>query len=495
MTRDLRSGLLTAALVALVVLAWALAAPSTIGGPVTYVTTYGTSMQPWFQTGDLALVRASDEYRVGQVVAYRSEALDTVVLHRIIGRDGDRYVFKGDNNDFIDPTHPRRDELIGSLWLRVPHGGRALSSIRSPAASAAIAGGLALLLLGSTQRRRRRRRRRTEPHRPMTRHHHHTVLIAAAVAAAACLALGLAAFTRPATKRVVADTAYTERVGFAYSAPVSAAALPVYPAGMVRTGDPIFLALVPRLRVSLGYTVATKAAQELSGTRDVVARVSSAAGWSRTIRLARRRPFTGDRADAYVTLRIAALRRLTARVEALTGTPPGGTYTVEVIPRVQLRGTLAGRPVKSSYRPALTFQLDSLQLRATGKLEATRTGKVTGTRSAANTLSLRGREMPVSTARAIALAGLFLAWLTVLLASWQSRRRAGDPAAHIQSRYGHLIVPIAGFTANPRRPPIDVTSMDALAQLAERSERLILHHQGTDSYLVDDEGTLYRYAA
>jgi hypothetical protein len=32
-------------------------------------------------------------------------------------------------------------------------------------------------------------------------------------------------------------------------------------------------------------------------------------------------------------------------------------------------------------------------------------------------------------------------------------------------------------------------------RLAERRERVILHHQadGRDSYLVDDEGILYRY--
>jgi hypothetical protein len=53
----------------------------------------------------------------------------------------------------------------------------------------------------------------------------------------------------------------------------------------------------------------------------------------------------------------------------------------------------------------------------------------------------------------------------------------------------------AGTAYNPARPPIDVTTIEALVQLAERSERLILHHQhdGVDTYLVDDEGTLYRY--
>ena len=75
-------------------------------------------------------------------------------------------------------------------------------------------------------------------------------------------------------------------------------------------------------------------------------------------------------------------------------------------------------------------------------------------------------------------------------------RNPYDPTENVQ-RYRHLIVPIAAPAYDPARPPIDVTSIGALAQLAERSERLILHHQadGVDTYLVDDEGTLYRYQA
>ncbi len=47
------------------------------------------------------------------------------------------------------------------------------------------------------------------------------------------------------------------------------------------------------------------------------------------------------------------------------------------------------------------------------------------------------------------------------------------------------------------RPPIDVTNIKALVQLAECSERLILHHhdESADTYLVEDEGTVYRYRA
>jgi hypothetical protein len=207
------------------------------------------------------------------------------------------------------------------------------------------------------------------------------------------------------------------------------------------------------------------------------------------------KPFTGDRAAAAGTLDLAALRELTARVEALTGTGSGSAYTVDVVTRIHLTGTLAGRPLQSSYGPALSFQMDSLQLRPSTKLEASRSEKVTGSASAANTLTLRGRELSVAAARMIALVGLLLSGLAALAAWWWARRLTGDPTAQIQARYGGRIVPIAGFATDPGRPPIDVTSIDALAQLAERAERLILHHQGSGSYLVDDEGTLYRWVA
>ena len=108
MTRPphLRSWLLSATLVVLAVAAWLVLAPTQIGGETSYVTTSGISMAPRFHSGDLAVVRPAENYKVGDIVAYRSTMLRTVVLHRIIAVKGDRYVFKGDNNDFVDPTRP-----------------------------------------------------------------------------------------------------------------------------------------------------------------------------------------------------------------------------------------------------------------------------------------------------------------------------------------------------------------------------------------------------
>ncbi len=120
-------------------------------------------MQPRFHSGDLAIVRPEATYRVGQIVAYHSTLLHVTVLHRIIRRDGNRYVFKGDNNDFIDPTHPTHAELLGALWLLVPHGGRVLKLLHSPVGAAILCGALGLLLVLGRRERQRRHRRRAGP--------------------------------------------------------------------------------------------------------------------------------------------------------------------------------------------------------------------------------------------------------------------------------------------------------------------------------------------
>ncbi|MEY2441430.1 MAG: hypothetical protein QOJ46_856, partial [bacterium] len=164
MTRShkLRSRLVAAALLLLATAAFAALAPTTIGGSASYVTTRGISMAPRFHTGDMAVIRRAGTYRVGDVVAYHSTTLRTVVMHRIIARSGGRYVFKGDNNDFVDPDRPDRGELIGKLWLRVPHAGGVSDTLHTPAITALLsATAFALLLfLGRGRRHRRRDRRR-----------------------------------------------------------------------------------------------------------------------------------------------------------------------------------------------------------------------------------------------------------------------------------------------------------------------------------------------
>ena len=150
------------ALVALVLAAAWLFLPTALGGGTTYVSTYGTSMEPGFSTGDLAVLRPADDYEVGDVVAYRSDGLATTVMHRIVERDGDRFVTQGDNNSFLDEEHPTADQVMGSLWFRVPQGGKALAALTSPTVLGVVSlaiGGVMWVLRRPGRRDRGRGRR------------------------------------------------------------------------------------------------------------------------------------------------------------------------------------------------------------------------------------------------------------------------------------------------------------------------------------------------
>jgi signal peptidase I len=152
------AGLVAAATLAI---GWLVFAPVAIGGPASYVVTDGTSMLPHFRANGLVLTRSEPTYHVGEVAAYHSHTLHAVVMHRIVGIDGDRYVFEGDNNDFRDSYRPTKSQIIGKEWLYVPHAGSALTFIRTPTTFAIVFGLLGIFGARAylpVQNKRRRRR-------------------------------------------------------------------------------------------------------------------------------------------------------------------------------------------------------------------------------------------------------------------------------------------------------------------------------------------------
>ncbi|HEU5363225.1 MAG TPA: signal peptidase I [Gaiellaceae bacterium] len=135
----------TALTAAALATAWWALAPPALDGHAAIAVVDGTSMLPHFRRGDLVLLRQADRYGPGDVVGYRSRLLHRVVLHRIVKVENGRYTFKGDNNSWLDPETPARNELIGRLWLRIPRVGAAGGVIRKPAVGAVLT---VLLVLG-----------------------------------------------------------------------------------------------------------------------------------------------------------------------------------------------------------------------------------------------------------------------------------------------------------------------------------------------------------
>lgn len=119
--------------------------PERWGGTMTYVITSGTSMQPGFVQGDLAVLRSSSDYRVGDVAAYDSSELKKIVMHRVIKETDEGYTFQGDNNDFIDPETVTEEQMLGELVIRVPGVGKYLTWFMKPINLAIVAAALFFL--------------------------------------------------------------------------------------------------------------------------------------------------------------------------------------------------------------------------------------------------------------------------------------------------------------------------------------------------------------
>jgi signal peptidase I len=515
----LRSCLLTGAVVLFAAAAWWYLAPIQVGGSTRYVVTSGTSMEPRFHAGDLALVRPAANYQVGEIVAYHSTLLHVTVLHRLIARHGNRYVFKGDNNSFIDPVYPTRSELLGKLWLRVPQGGRLVSWLHTPVVVAVLCAGLGLLLMwGVDEKRRRSGRRRTatgaagrrglapvniRDHGPALPTDLGALFIGSSVVAATCFVLGLLAFVHPAHRPNPVTTPYTQQVSFGYGARVPAGL--VYSDGVLRTGDPIFLSLVHQLGVGVDYRLSTAARHDVSGTEQVLLRLTGPTEWTRTIPLTPSRRFPGDHFSTQVTLDLPQLQALITRVGALTGAAGNGGYTIAVEPRISLTGTVAGRPINTSFKPALTFQLGAAQLipgsgstssgASQPNLAPSQSGSVATGATASSNLGVAGVALPVTALRWIAVIGFLLSAPVALLTFGLKRGQPFEETQRIQSKYGHLIVPIVATTEALSWAPYEVPDMKALVRLAESGDRLILHHRDEDgdTYLVNDESTVYRY--
>jgi signal peptidase I len=155
LTRVLKAGVLLLASVLL----WQVFGPLAIGGGASYVVTDGVSMLPHFRADGLVVTRAQKTYHVGEVVAYHNPQLGAVVMHRIVAMDGDRYVFKGDNNSFRDSYHARTSDVVGEEWLYIPQAGRYLRLARTPALFATVLGLIAFFAAAQAPSGRSRGRR------------------------------------------------------------------------------------------------------------------------------------------------------------------------------------------------------------------------------------------------------------------------------------------------------------------------------------------------
>jgi len=87
------------------------------------------SMEPELRVDDVIVVREADSYEVGDIVVYQKGS--TLIVHRIIAKDGETAVTQGDANNVADA--PIAIQAIkGKVTARIPGLGVAVKALKTP---------------------------------------------------------------------------------------------------------------------------------------------------------------------------------------------------------------------------------------------------------------------------------------------------------------------------------------------------------------------------
>ena len=507
-------------LVAVLVMAWVFLAPLPLEGKNSYLVTSGTSMLPDIERGDLVVTRRASVYRVGDVVAYREPRIGAV-LHRIVAIEGEHYVLQGDNNSFLDPYRPMDSEIMGKMAVHMPGVGTWLAKMRQPrnAAMLALAGGMVLAVpvgANKAQHSRARQRRGSGSHNQPTPSPSggggglipgpagQMVALVVGVVALVSLILAGLAYSTSTERRAYVPLSYEQRGEFSYSSEMSGT---VYAGGVATTGEPVYRKLTDEMAVRFDYALISDLPASVSGVYRMDAVISQEDGWTRSVQVVESTSFEGTDVSVQGVLQLDVVQAEIDSAREQTGldSQPLRSYTVSLVPAIEIDGTLGNVGIVETFAPGLDFVVEPLLVKVkagsgmgdeTNPFTAVATGTVSEFRSVTNHLALPGYQLPVETARGMAQAGLAVSVLGMLvLAVIVFSASTGDEPKRIRSRYGPLLVSLKGSDLGEIVRLIEVQSIDDLVRVAEREGRMVLHQESGSihQYFVQDADVTYRY--
>jgi signal peptidase I len=478
-------------------LVWLFFAPTRLGGQATYIMINGNSMEPGYHFGDLAILRSTDDYSVGDVAAYRDAQLQSLVIHRILSVNPDGYVFKGDHNYWVDEYHPARSEMIGKVWIHLPKVGLFFAWARTPINLAIIAGILGgIFMVTNLTGSARQGKTRQAPNR--TGSPAEGWVLAIGFLAFAFLILGIFSFARP-LKKPAAAIPYQHMGTFLYSAPGKTG---VYDTSTVSSGEPIFLKLTCVINIGYAYNLTAAQAENIGGTGQLVAKVvDEQSGWERTLPLGSAVQFSGLSYRSIASLDLCQVEALVASMEQATGFH-ASTYTLTLQAQTTVAGLLSGQNFADTFTPEIKFRFDSVHFylvagnAQSDPLKQTRAGAAASSALVANTFPILGLKPSVGAVRFVSGIGfsISLAILGFLGMTFYGRAPQGESKT-IALKYGSMVVDVYDRGVETVSPVIETTSMQDLAKIAERQNSMILHlvRNRIHYYLVQNNGTTYRY--
>jgi len=84
--------------------------------PVRLLIVKSNSMYPTLQIGDFILIKRNNDYKKGDIITYDYES-NYLVTHRIIEKNNNFFITKGDNNNSEDDKFIQLDNIKGKVIL------------------------------------------------------------------------------------------------------------------------------------------------------------------------------------------------------------------------------------------------------------------------------------------------------------------------------------------------------------------------------------------
>ena len=400
----------------LVIAVWLIFAPTQFGGDTSYIIVAGTSMLPRFKLGDLVLVKEKPAYTVGDIVAYRHPDIGSV-FHRIVEQEGQHFILQGDNNDFLDSYHPTEAEIIGKLWVHIPELGKFLVYLRTPFVFTVLVIAVGFIsyisFFGDSVKRKSRRRKPRVTGAPMTEPRENTLemFFVLAVIALISLILGIVAFTRPTQITTTEMIPYEHTGAFFYTAK---AVDDIYDQETVQPGEPLFRMLTDDFTIAFSYTLVSTDITAAQGDYKMVAVISDANGWKRTLLLEPETSFDATSFSASATVNLNQIQEIIDNLEKRTGYSRA-FYTLSIKPIIHISGNLGAESFNDTFTPQLNFVMDDMMVKLnSGEPDTTPTMKFSQINMlphsivVPNTIKIVSFEMSVLSARILSLAGLLI---------------------------------------------------------------------------------------
>ncbi len=83
----------------------------------------GNSMLPTYHPRNIVLIHnwpaKNPQALLGQVIVFFNPEKRKIIVHRVVGINGNAFITKGDHNAKQDTFEPTSEQMLGVVWLKI----------------------------------------------------------------------------------------------------------------------------------------------------------------------------------------------------------------------------------------------------------------------------------------------------------------------------------------------------------------------------------------